>query len=91
MNAEVSGMVGMCRPLKEAGFGFDYRLGMGIPDKWIELLKGKKGMFACACACVCLCASVCVCVFVPMLMLACVGVACACGFVHACMRLSHGH
>jgi len=29
----------MCRPISEGGIGFDYRLGMGIPDKWIELLK----------------------------------------------------
>lgn len=24
------------------GIGFDYRLGMGIPDKWIELLKTQR-------------------------------------------------
>jgi len=39
---EVSGMATLCRPVHEGGVGFDYRLGMGIPDKWIELLKGVK-------------------------------------------------
>ena len=24
------------------GVGFDYRLGMGIPDMWIEILKKKR-------------------------------------------------
>lgn len=32
-------MPGMCRPVTEGGLGFDYRLAMAIPDKWIELLK----------------------------------------------------
>ena len=36
---DMSGMPGMCRPIKEGGIGFEYRLGMGIPDLWIELLK----------------------------------------------------
>jgi len=39
---EVSGMPGLCRPVKEGGIGFDYRLGMAIPDYWIKLLKEKK-------------------------------------------------
>lgn len=38
---EVSGMPGLCRPFDEGGAGFDYRLGMAIPDKWIEMLKGQ--------------------------------------------------
>lgn len=29
----------LCRPIIEGGIGFDYRLAMAIPDKWIELLK----------------------------------------------------
>lgn len=29
----------LCRPNSEGGIGFDYRLAMAIPDKWIELLK----------------------------------------------------
>ncbi len=39
---DVSGMPGMCRPINEGGIGFDYRLGMGIPDFWIKTLKEKK-------------------------------------------------
>jgi len=39
---DVSGMPGLCRPTSEGGGGFDYRLGMAIPDKWIQLLKGKS-------------------------------------------------
>ncbi len=35
-------MVGTCRPIAEGGIGFDYRLGMGIPDMWIEILKTKR-------------------------------------------------
>lgn len=36
---DVSGMPGMCIPLEDGGIGFDYRLGMAIPDFWIKLLK----------------------------------------------------
>jgi 1,4-alpha-glucan branching enzyme len=36
---DVSGMPGLCRPVSEGGGGFDYRLAMAIPDKWIEILK----------------------------------------------------
>jgi 1,4-alpha-glucan branching enzyme len=39
---DVSGMVGMGRPVAEGGIGFDYRLAMGVPDYWIKLLKEKK-------------------------------------------------
>lgn len=39
---DVSGMPGMCRPVKEGGIGFDYRLGMALPDYWIRILKEKK-------------------------------------------------
>ncbi|VDP30578.1 unnamed protein product [Schistosoma margrebowiei] len=39
---EVSGMPTLCRPVSEGGGGFDYRLAMAIPDKWIELLKKYK-------------------------------------------------
>lgn len=27
----------LCRPVSEGGGGFDYRLAMAIPDKWIEV------------------------------------------------------
>jgi 1,4-alpha-glucan branching enzyme len=36
---DVTGMPGLCHPQHEGGIGFDYRLGMGIPDFWIRLLK----------------------------------------------------
>lgn len=36
---DVSGMPGMCFPPEAGGIGFDYRLGMAIPDFWIKLLK----------------------------------------------------
>ena len=39
---DVSGMVGMARPVAEGGIGFDYRLAMGVPDNWIKLLKEKS-------------------------------------------------
>ncbi|CAI0382159.1 unnamed protein product [Linum tenue] len=38
---DVSGMPGLGRPVSEGGIGFDYRLAMGIPDKWIDYLKNK--------------------------------------------------
>ncbi|MBQ5550455.1 MAG: alpha amylase C-terminal domain-containing protein [Bacteroidales bacterium] len=36
---DVSGMPGLTSPIEAGGMGFDYRLGMGIPDYWIKLLK----------------------------------------------------
>lgn len=36
---DFSGMPGCCQPPTDGGLGFDYRLGMGIPDHWIKLLK----------------------------------------------------
>lgn len=39
---DVSGMPTLCRPFHECGGGFDYRLGMAIPDKWIKVLKEEK-------------------------------------------------
>ena len=39
---DVSGMPALCRPVSEGGSGFDYRLGMAIPDKWIQFLKEYK-------------------------------------------------
>lgn len=38
---DVSGMPGLGRPPKEGGLGFDYRLGMGIPDFWIKMMKKR--------------------------------------------------
>ncbi len=34
-----SGMPGLARTIEDGGIGFDYRLGMGVPDYWIKLLK----------------------------------------------------
>lgn len=39
---EVSGAPTLCRPVEEGGAGFDYRLAMALPDKWIKLLKEVK-------------------------------------------------
>lgn len=39
---DMSGMPGLARPIEEGGLGFDYRLAMGIPDYWIQLLKEKE-------------------------------------------------
>jgi 1,4-alpha-glucan branching enzyme len=39
---DVSGMPGMARSVPEGGIGFDFRLGMAIPDYWIRLLKEKS-------------------------------------------------
>ena len=36
---DMSGMPGLCRPIKEGGQGFTHRLSMGLPDYWIKLLK----------------------------------------------------
>ncbi len=36
---DVSGMPGMALPIEDGGVGFDYRLGMAIPDFWIKMLK----------------------------------------------------
>ncbi|XP_068646591.1 1,4-alpha-glucan-branching enzyme 1, chloroplastic/amyloplastic-like [Aristolochia californica] len=39
---DVSGVPGLGRPVLEGGIGFNYRLAMGVPDKWIEYLKNKE-------------------------------------------------
>ncbi|MFY0654268.1 MAG: alpha amylase C-terminal domain-containing protein [Cyclobacteriaceae bacterium] len=39
---DMSGMPGISRKVKEGGIGFDFRLGMGIPDYWIKLLKHSR-------------------------------------------------
>ncbi len=36
---DVSGMPGLAAPPAAGGFGFDYRLAMGVPDYWVKLLK----------------------------------------------------
>jgi 1,4-alpha-glucan branching enzyme len=39
---DVSGMIGLARPIEDGGIGFDYRLGMAAPDMWIKMLKEQK-------------------------------------------------
>ena len=39
---DMSGLPGLCRPIAEGGVGFDYRLGMGLPDFWIKSLKHQR-------------------------------------------------
>lgn len=39
---DVSGMPGLGQPVSDGGIGFDYRLAMAIPDKWIDYLKNKN-------------------------------------------------
>lgn len=39
---DVSGMPGLCRPVAEGGLGFDFRLGMGLPDYWTNLVAKSK-------------------------------------------------
>ena len=39
---DMSGMPGMCLPIEEGGIGFDYRLGMGLPDMWIKTIKERS-------------------------------------------------
>ncbi|MEM6630373.1 MAG: alpha-amylase family glycosyl hydrolase [Bacteroidota bacterium] len=39
---DMSGMPGIGRKISEGGLGFDYRLGMGLPDYWIKVLKHKS-------------------------------------------------
>ena len=39
---DMSGMPGMCLPIEDGGIGFNYRLGMGLPDMWIKTVKEKS-------------------------------------------------
>jgi 1,4-alpha-glucan branching enzyme len=36
---EMSGMPGLASPTESMGYGFNYRLSMGVPDFWIKLVK----------------------------------------------------
>jgi 1,4-alpha-glucan branching enzyme len=38
----MSGLPGMCLPIANDGIGFDYRLGMGLPDFWIRTLATRS-------------------------------------------------
>jgi 1,4-alpha-glucan branching enzyme len=39
---EMSGMPGLASPFEYGGYGFDYRLAMGVPDYWVRLLEKSK-------------------------------------------------
>ena len=39
---DVTGMPGLTAPVPDGGIGFNYRLGMGIPDFWIKYLKDLR-------------------------------------------------
>ena len=41
ISEDMSGMPGMCLPIEDGGIGFDYRLGMGLPDMWVKAVKEK--------------------------------------------------
>ena len=36
---DMSGMPGLAAPIYEGGWGFDYRMSMGVPDNWIKWIK----------------------------------------------------
>jgi 1,4-alpha-glucan branching enzyme len=36
---EMSGMPGLAASLEHGGYGFDFRMAMGVPDYWIKLIK----------------------------------------------------
>jgi 1,4-alpha-glucan branching enzyme len=36
---EMSGMPGLAATLDQGGYGFDFRLAMGVPDYWIKIIK----------------------------------------------------
>jgi len=39
---DVSGMPGLAAPVSDGGFGFDYRMSMGVADHWIKWIKELK-------------------------------------------------
>ncbi len=42
---DMSGMPGTCLPISDGGIGFNYRLGMGLPDMWVHTVKEQKDEF----------------------------------------------
>jgi len=42
---DMSGMPGMCLLIEDGGIGFNYRLGMGLPDMWVKTVKERKDEF----------------------------------------------
>lgn len=39
---DMSGMPGLAFPINGGGYGFDFKMSMGIPDYWIKLIEDKK-------------------------------------------------
>jgi len=39
ISEDATGFACLCRPTSEGGVGFDYRLAMGLPDKWKKLME----------------------------------------------------
>ncbi len=39
---DMSGMPGMCLPIRDGGIGFNYRLAMGVPDVWVKFVTGLR-------------------------------------------------
>lgn len=39
---EMSGMPGLAAPISQCGWGFDFRMSMGVPDNWIKWIKDQK-------------------------------------------------
>jgi 1,4-alpha-glucan branching enzyme len=39
---EMSGMPGLAATLEQSGYGFDFRLAMGVPDYWIKIIKERS-------------------------------------------------
>lgn len=42
---DMSGMPGMCLPIRDGGIGFNYRLAMGLPDMWTKTVTWIKDEF----------------------------------------------
>ncbi len=38
---EMSGMPGLAASLEQGGYGFDFRMAMGVPDYWIKIIKER--------------------------------------------------
>jgi 1,4-alpha-glucan branching enzyme len=38
---EMSGMPGLASPLEDGGYGFSFRMAMGVPDYWIKIIKER--------------------------------------------------
>ena len=38
---DVSGHPTLCRSIRDGGIGFDYRLGMFLPDMWVKQVNGS--------------------------------------------------